>query len=225
MKDTEQLIRGLAGDIRPVRPLYHPWVRTGVWLAVSLPYTAAVLAVMVLRRGAPVLPADTRFLIEAASAFAVGVIAAASAFALTIPGYGRKLLFVLVVPLGLWLGSLSAGCVQDWMRRGTESLSLRHDMSCLPFIAFMGLVPAMVMAAMLRRGAPLNPHPTVALGALAAAGMGNLGLRLIYPEVANLGLVAWHIGGIFALSALAALAGRAILNWQSLTGVFQKSGK
>ena len=64
-----------------------------------------------------------------------------------------------------------------------------------------------------------------ALGALAAAGMGNLGLRLIYPEVVDLGLLTWHIGGIFVLSALAAVAGRAILNWQSVTGVFQNSGK
>ncbi|HYR84357.1 MAG TPA: DUF1109 domain-containing protein [Terriglobia bacterium] len=225
MKDTERLIRGLAENIRPVHRLPHPWVRTGVWLAVSLLYTTAVLIVMVLRRGAPVLQVDTRFLIEAASAFAVGVIAAASAFALTIPGYGRKLLLVLVFPLGIWLGSLFDGCVQDWMRRRTLSLSLHHDMSCLPFIVFLGLVPAIVMAVMLRRGAPLNPHLTVALGALAAAGMGNLGLRLIYPENADLGLLVWHVGGIFVLSALAALAGRTILNWQSITGVFQNGGK
>jgi hypothetical protein len=45
-KDTGNLIRRLAETIEPVRPLPPPWIRTGVWLVLALPYVALVVLVM-----------------------------------------------------------------------------------------------------------------------------------------------------------------------------------
>jgi hypothetical protein len=50
------------------------------------------------------------------------------------------------------------------------------------------------MTVMLQRGAPLTPHVTAALGGLAAAGIGNCGVRVIHPEDVSIMLVVWHIG-------------------------------
>ena len=78
---------------------------------------------------------------------------------------------------------------------------------------------------MLRRGAPLTPHRTAALGGLAAARLGNVGLRLVLPEDANVGLFVWHIGGVFLLAALAAGAGHYLLNWRSITGASRNTAQ
>ena len=78
---------------------------------------------------------------------------------------------------------------------------------------------------MLRRGAPLTPHLTAGLGGLAAAVLGNLGLRLVFPENVDIGLFVWHIGGVFLLAALAAGVGHYLLNWRSITAASQNTDR
>ena len=124
-----------------------------------------------------------------------------------------------------WLGSAGAGCIQSFVRLGPQALSPEHDLSCFPFIVLLGTFPATVMAAMLRRGAPLTPHLTTALGGLAAAGLANFSLRLFHPEDITIMLLVWHIGGVFALSALAAVAGRYLMNWRSITSASQSAAQ
>lgn len=41
--NTEELVARLAGELRPVRPLASPWVRSTVWLAGSLAYLVVVV--------------------------------------------------------------------------------------------------------------------------------------------------------------------------------------
>ena len=84
---------------------------------------------------------------------------------------------------------------------------------CLPSIVLLGTVPAVVMAVMLRRGAPLTPYLTAALGGFAAAGIGNAGVRLVHPEDVSVMLLVWHVGSVMALSILAGSAGRYLLKW------------
>jgi len=75
---------------------------------------------------------------------------------------------------------------------------------------------------MLRRGAPLTPHLMTALGGLAAAGLGNFGLRLFHEQDASLTVLVWQFGTVFMLSALAGWAGHYLLNWRSITGITRR---
>jgi hypothetical protein len=70
-----------------------------------------------------------------------------------------------------------------------------------------------MMAMMLRRGAPLTPRLTAALGGLAAAGLGNLGICLFHPHDSNLVMLVWHCGTVLVLAALAGAAGGQLLQW------------
>src|SRR5262249_26039312 len=72
-------------------------------------------------------------------------------------------------------------------------------------------VPAIAVAVMVRRGAPLTPHLTAALGGLAAAGLGNFGLRFFHPQDASLMVLVWQFGTGFILSAFSSWAGRYLL--------------
>jgi hypothetical protein len=78
-------------------------------------------------------------------------------------------------------------------------------------------VPYIPCATRTIQGAPLTPRLTVALGALAAAGLVNFCSRLFHPEETTLMLLVWHVGGVFLLPAVAASAGGWLLYWSNGT--------
>jgi hypothetical protein len=104
--ETERLIRTLIDTATPVRPLPRPWVRCALWLAIAIPYMALVVSVMSPRADLTVKLTEARFLIEQFAALATGIAAAIAAFASTIPGYSRKVLFLPLLPLAAWLGAM-----------------------------------------------------------------------------------------------------------------------
>jgi len=162
--DTEGLIRRLAEQIEPVRPLSRPWMRAARWLVLSASYIGVMLLLRSPRSDLSSELSQPHFLIEQVAALATGIAAAAAAFASVVPGHNRRFLALPLLPLAVWLGSLGQGCVQDWIQLGPQGLSLRPDWFCLRAIAVLGAVPAIAMVLMLRRGAPLTPHLTTALG-------------------------------------------------------------
>jgi hypothetical protein len=214
--DTDRLIQTLVDTAQPVRPLSRPWMRCALWLAIAVPYVGLVVYVMSPRADLVIKMTEARFLIEQSAALATGIAAAIAAFATTIPGYSRKILLLPALPLAAWLGALGQGCVSAWIRSGPAELSLQPDWICFPAIVLVGAIPAVAMVVMLRRGAPLTPCTTVALGGLAAAGLGNFGLRLFHPQDASLMVLVWQFGSVFMLATLAGCMGRYILNWRSV---------
>jgi hypothetical protein len=220
--DTDRLIQTLAETAQPVRRLPRPSARTAMWLAIAIPYIALVVYVMSPRADLAIKLMEARFLIEQFGALATGIAAAVAAFATTIPGYNRKALLLPALPLALWLGTLGQGCVSALIQFGLDGLSLQPDWICLPAIVLVGAIPAVAMAVMLRRGAPLSPHVSTALGALAAAGLGNFGLRFFHPQDASLMVLVWQFGTVFALTCLAGFAGRYLLSWSSIIGATRR---
>jgi hypothetical protein len=220
--DTDRLIQTLAETAQPVRRLPRPSARTAMWLAIAAPYVALVIIVMSPRADLAAKLTEARFLIEQFGALATGVAAAVAAFATTIPGYNRKVLLLPLLPLVLWLGVLGQGCVSSLIQFGLNGLSLQPDWICLPAIVLVGAVPAIAMAVMLRRGAPLFPHVSTALGALASAGLGNFGLRFFHPQDASLMVLVWQFGTVFALTCLAGFAGHYLLSWSSIIAAVRR---
>src|SRR5437867_3006070 len=120
--DTDALIRRLGEEIQPVRPLPPPWIRTAMWLGLSVPYVALAVFLITPRHDLASRVFDTRYVLEQACALAAGLIAAGAAFASTVPGYNRKFVMLPLVPLAFWLGTLGHGCFQDWIRLGPAGL-------------------------------------------------------------------------------------------------------
>ena len=213
--DTGELILGLAASCAPVRPLPTASRRAVLWLMISLPYVATVVAMKPTQ--VDVLGGiDARFALEQAAIFATALTAAIAAFSSVVPGRDRKICLLPVVPLTVWFASLGQGCVQDWLRFGADGLHVRPDWECAPTAIFIGIVPAIAMVVMLRRGAPLTPRATVALGALAVAAIGNFGLRIFHLGDVSVMVLVWHFGSVALISTLAGRAGRHVLSWRSL---------
>jgi hypothetical protein len=216
MTTTSKLIEQLASDLDTGHRLPPPWRRTIGWLVLSLLFVALVVIVAWPRADLMVKLSEPRFLIEQGAALLTGIAAAYAAFASTIPGMSRRLLLLPLLPLAIWLGSLGQGCIDTWVRIGPEGLTLYPDWLCFPAILAVGSLPAIAMVMMLRRGAPLSPHVTAALGGLAAAGLGNVGLRMFHLQDASLMVLVWQVGSVLILAALAGCIGHRLFNWTSI---------
>jgi hypothetical protein len=216
--NTDELIERICEAPQPVRHrLSCPWNRTARWLAFALPYVTVMVLVVSPRSDLGAKLVEWRFVIELGAALFTGVIAAVAAFATTIPGLDRRFLLLPLLPLGVWLGSLSQGCLAAFIRFGPDGLALQPDWFSFAAIALVGAGPAVAMAFMLRRGAPLTPYLTTALGGLAAAGLGGFGLRFIHPQDASIMVLVWQVGTVMILSALAGTTGRYVMNWRALS--------
>jgi len=214
---TEELIGRLADNAAPVRPLPPPCLRVVSWLVIAVPVVAMVVAAMSPRPDLMEKITDSRYLTEQGAAVATALTAAFAALSATVPGRSRRMSLLPLAPLALWLGSLGQGCISGWLDAGTAELIFEPDWQCIPVIAMTGAIPAAAMTVMLRRGAPLHPRLAVALGALAAAALANVGLRLFHPQDASLMVLAWQFGTVAALTALSGCCARRLLRWRHLT--------
>ena len=215
--DTDRLIRDLVANVEPVRPLPRPVTRAAVWLGLSLPYLLFMVFLLGPADGLGSRFSDRPFLIEQLAAFATGVTAAVAAFVTTAPGYNRAFLLAPLAPLAIWMGDLGHACVRDVSTAGAYGWYVAGHWACFPVTVLLGVLPGMVMAVMLRRGAPLTPRLTTWLGALAVAGLANVGVRFVHAFDASVIVLAWHVGAMFGASALLAAGGRHFLRWRPVT--------
>jgi len=210
--ETQKVMGRLIDNLTPVKRLPSPSLRAAAWLALGIPYVALVVLVMSPRSNLAAKLADAHFMIEQIAALITGLAAAVAAFATIIPGYDRRIAWLPFAPLAVWLASLGEGCLQILAADGFRNFA--SDWFCLPAIILVGTVPAIAMAVMLRRGAPLTPKITTALGGLAAAGLGNFGLRLFHPQDSSLMVLVWQMGSVLLLTLLCGMAGRLLLRWR-----------
>ncbi|MBG0808037.1 DUF1109 domain-containing protein [Methylosinus sp. H3A] len=212
---TEELIRRLAENAPPVRRLAHPAWRAMVWFGLSLAYAAMVIYTMGPRSDIFVRLTELRFVIELLGALSTTVMAAAAAFCAGCPG---RLLWERFTPgpfLFVWLASLGDGCWREWLRSGSEGLSVRFDFSCFPAILAISVAPAILIFVMIRRGAPIAPIATTGLATLAATALAAATLQLIHPQDASITVLIWQFGTVLTLTGIGALFGRRLLRWQA----------
>jgi hypothetical protein len=217
MNTTDELIECLIARGGATQRLPSPGQRLLLWLTVALPYVALVVWAMGLRADLLQDLANPRFIIEQAATLLTAGLAALAAFCAVIPGSARWIRLLPLLPLAIWLGVLGLGCLEDWLQFGSAGLVLQPDWHCAPRIVLVGAVPAIVMIIMLRKGAPLAPRVTVALGTLAAAALSNFALRLFHPPDASLMVLVWHFGGVALLTAIAGWLGPRLHTWRTVS--------
>jgi hypothetical protein len=216
--ETQELIKRLAEEVTPVKPLPAPAIRAALWLAVSTSYVAVVVFAYRHLGDTILRSLDQRFVVEELALIATAITAAVAAFCCVVPGRDRRISFLPLVPLAIWLTSLAQACLNGWLQLGSVNLGLPPDWWYFPKFALIGLAPALAMILMMRRGAPLYPRSTLALGALAVAALGNVGLRFFHVGEVTVTVLICDLGTIALLSALAAWAGPRVLSWPYVVG-------
>jgi hypothetical protein len=206
MSSPEALIQELAGDLRPVRRLPPPPLRALGWLAVV--GALAVVLACFADLGAMVrrLTAAPDMWLAVAGSTLTAVLAAIAAFQTSLPD--RKPAWALLPAPGLmlWIGASGLGCLRSWLLPGTHSADLAEARSCLVFILGVSVPLSILLVVMLRRGYPLRPNLTAAIGGLAAAAAAATLLNFFHPFDAAATDLVVHAGAV----ALVVLANRAL---------------
>jgi hypothetical protein len=212
---TDRLIEALAQNLTPLEPLSAPWIRAAWWLLGAVSYVGLLVWMMAS-------PADVAsggggwpFVFYQLFAILAAAAAATAAFASTVPGFPRRIFLLPAVAAMVWLGSLAVGAVQDWSR-GSVNLAAADEWTCVAMIVFGGAVPGLVLAIMLRHGAPLTPGLTAAMGTFATASLVSVGACVSHPHPSDLVTLVWHGGTILVLVATAAWGSRAVVTWKTL---------
>lgn len=217
MSNIDALVQALVSESQPVHRLAPPVERASVWLVAAICFVALVVALVGLRPDLQQKLSEPRYVIEQLAAFGTAAFAAYAAFSSVVPSSPRWPLVLPLAPLFVWCGSLGVGCLQDWISPDPSGRPFTLDFHCLPAIIVIGSLPAVLMALMIRRGAPIYPRLAVAYGALAAAAIGDAGLRLFHLKDASLMVLVWQAGSVALLTVLAGCCGPRLHHWRHIS--------
>jgi hypothetical protein len=208
-------IQQLAERAQPVTRLLAPWRRTALWLAASLVYVGILVAAYLLADSGRPGSIGPHLILELAAILATAVTAAIAAFSSVVPGRDQRFLLLPLIPLSVWLATLGLSGMDEWRVLGAAGLQVRADWDCAFPALLLGTLPAIVMLLMLRRGVPLLPGVSLALGALATGAVANLGLRIFHAGDLSIQIVVWHVGGAVVVAMIGSLAGPRVLPWRT----------
>jgi len=212
--NTEELIRLLAADARPVRA--HALERRFA-LAVLLGLAggaALMLGVFGPRQDWGAVLAQPMFWGKLALGGALAALGLAVLLRLARPGmaWGRAALWLALPPAVMWAlagASLSAAQPVDRL-----ALLLGSTWRSCPFnIALLALPALAALLWALRGAAPTRPAWAGAGAGLLAGALGVLAYALHCPEMAAPFVALWYLAGMALPTALGAVLGPRLLRW------------
>lgn len=192
---TDDLIGALSRDLQPVKRLEPPLNRLMKWLVLALPVSLLLGALVEQQHVGLALERirDSRIVLELVAIFATALASGYAALCSTQPGRSQKVWALPVAPFLVWLSLIGESCWRLFEQVGPEQFSFAPHWVCFPSVAATGFAPALAMAVLLSRGAFMQPTATIALGTLAAAALGAVGLRLYHPPDATVMLLLWQL--------------------------------
>ncbi len=211
MMPTDSVIAALVADAKPVRRLRPPVWRASGWVGIAI----VVMLVLVWWHGPRAdlqdRLRDSGFVLGLAAAAATGILAAVAALAASLPDRPR-LWLLLPVPAGLvWIGTVSLGCLSDWVAMGPGSVTLDGVLNCVGVLLFSGIPLSVALFWMLRATARLLPVAVFPVAGLAVAGLSAAVLNVVHAFDASALVLFWNFGAAAVLLACDAAIGRMIL--------------
>jgi len=208
---NDRLIAALAEDLRPVRVLPPPPLRTLLWLLV----VAAVAAGLALFADVTAMwhriTATADISLAVLGSIATMAAAALAAFELSVPDRSRAWALLPLPAAALWIGASGLGCLRAYIVPGTHVAALGESRDCLLFIIGLSVPLAAVLVVMLRRACSLAPSLTAAMAGLAAAAAAAALLNFFHPfDSAATDLVVHAAAVLIVIVAVRALGSRAL---------------
>ena len=205
----DELIDHLVMDARPVRRLWPPGVRLGIWLAVS-----ALVAVVL---GRPYLRPDVvrrlespTFVLEIAAMLLAGSLLGLEALRAAVPGSSPSRLAMGIIITAVALVSVLQ--FRQPIHWGwTPDFFLALGEFCLWRTAVLVVIPWMWLLVALRRGVPLASARAAALAGAAAFGLTFVVMRFCCRMDELLHLTVFHVLPVLVGTALSAGLGLLLL--------------
>jgi hypothetical protein len=195
-RHTDSVIESLAAQLQPVRRLHSPLLRALLWLGV----VGAVGGGLIARTaGAGIFLqriAVARVAVENFATAVTAICAIIAAFELSVPGRSPRWALLPVLPLSVWLGVSTLGCLQNGFSLHRADGLAGESPHCFAFIAAASVPLAIGLFWMLRRARPIAPLPVAALGTLGVAATAAFMLQFFHPFDVTVIDLALHLAAI-----------------------------
>lgn len=208
--NTPELIEALAHNLPPVRRLRAPAARAAGWIVIA----AAVVALIGIAHGVRTdLGEQIRrpaYLVVLLASLGTGVLAAISAFFVTLPDRSWRWGMLPIPALLLWMGSVGYQCLTHWVTVDAAGVHAGETLRCLATALLVSLPLSLALSLMLRNGAMLRPIAAQLTSGLAVAGFAAAALWLFHPLDASVMVLAWSLATMALALAAAATAARKV---------------
>jgi hypothetical protein len=191
------------------KPMSHPLVIAGKWLAFLFVYFIVVIIAFGLRQDIASKWAQPLYLIELSGMLVTAITAAIAASFLALPDVGGRPwikfapfapLMVLVVFL---LQSILAGNAMPLI----ECIKLQKY-ACLLVITLFSIIPSIFMFIAIRRAAPTRCCWAGSMAGLSVASLGYVLLRLIDNSDDPAALIIWHFIPVMLITMAGMMVGK-----------------
>jgi hypothetical protein len=177
----DELIRGLAAELQPVRRLPPPLFRALAWLAVLVALAIALAAFASLDAVWQRISAAPDLWLAVVGSTLTAVLAAIAAFELSLPDAPRAWALLPLPAALLWVGASGFGCLRVWIAPQSHVAVMSEARDCLMFIVFLSVPLSALLLLMLRRAYPLYPGLTATIGGLSVAAAAATLLNFFHP--------------------------------------------
>lgn len=175
------LIGELSADLRPVRRLAPPWLRTIYWLAAVLCLALVLVGIRVVFSWNGQPEVDPYVIPGALASGVTALLAAFAAFELSLPDRSSAWALLPLPAFATWVAINGLGCVASLANPAVQN-NVPLFFTCLSIIFALSIPLSVATIVMVRRARPLRPLPVAILGGLAAAAAGATLLVLVHPH-------------------------------------------
>jgi hypothetical protein len=205
----DQLIDGLAADLKPVGRLQRPALRAAIWLAVVAAIALGLAAFSNVDATWQRVSAAPDLWLAVIGSMLTAILAAFAAFELSLPDASRAWAALPLPAAILWIAASGFGCLRTWIAPQSHVAAMSEARDCLIFIVALSVPLSTLLFLMLRRAYPLYVGLTAAVGGLAVAAAAATLLNFFHPYDAAATDLAVHAVAVAIVIALtSAFAGR-----------------
>jgi hypothetical protein len=205
----DELIHGLAADLKPVKRLQRPLLRALIWLGVVAAIAVALAAFANVAAMWQRVSAAPDLWLAVIGSTATAICAAIAAFELSLPDAPRAWAALPLPAAILWIGASGLGCLRTWIAPQAHVATLGEARDCIIFILTLSIPLSALLFVMLRRAYPLNIGLTAAVGGLAVAAAAATLLNFFHPyDAAATDLAVHAVAVAIVIAASSALARR-----------------
>lgn len=213
---TEDLIVTLATDAAPVARLAPVGRRTWRWVGGTAALTAAAAWAIGPRPDLAVALRNPDFLSGLLFMLGTGLVGAAAAFALSVPGAERTRL-ERWLPIAIAIGWMTSLVTRLLVVNGTWRAVIPEPWhpACGARMLLFAAVPAAAAVVMIHRAAPLQPVWAATMAALAALGFAAAAVQAVCPFDSPAHLIVAHALPFVLLAVVGAWVGSRLLRFST----------
>ncbi|HML07451.1 MAG TPA: NrsF family protein [Xanthobacteraceae bacterium] len=215
---NDHLISALAANLRPIRPLPPPALRTLFWLILVAVIATALATFSDVAAMWRRMTATPDMWLAGLGSIATMVTAAFAAFEVSLPDRSRAWALLPLPAAALWVGASGLGCMRAYVLPGTHVATIGETLDCLLFIIGLSVPLSVTLIVMLRRAHSLAPPLTAAIAGLASAAAAAILLNFLHPfDAAAVDLAVHAVAVAIVVAAAWAFGTRALQN--SISGM------